>query len=94
MDIVWRQVALDGLEHARRYIAEHNPAAADRILEAILAAVGCLADMPNMGRPGRVDGTRELVVVGTPYLVAYTVISDVLHIIALQHGAQEWPSQF
>jgi toxin ParE1/3/4 len=94
MDIVWREVALDGLEQAHRYIAEHNPAAADRIFEAILAAVGRLADMPNMGRPGRVDGTRELVVVGTPYLVAYTVISDMLHIIAVQHGAQEWPAQF
>ena len=94
MDIVWREVALDGLEQARRYIAEHNPSAADRIFEAILAAVRRLADMPNMGRPGRVDGTRELVVVGTPYLVAYTVVADRLHIITVQHGAQEWPERF
>jgi toxin ParE1/3/4 len=94
MDIVWREVALDGLEQARRYIAEHNPSAADRIFEAILAAVRRLGDTPNMGRPGRVDGTRELVVVGTPYLVAYAVIGDRLHIIAVQHGAQEWPERF
>jgi addiction module RelE/StbE family toxin len=94
MDVVWREVAIDSMEHARRYIAEHNPSAADRIFETILAAVARLADMPNMGRPGRVDGTRELVVVGTPNLVAYTVIGDVLHIIAVQHGAQEWPERF
>jgi toxin ParE1/3/4 len=94
MDIIWREVALDGLERARRYIAEHNPSAADRIFEAMLTAVRRLADTPNMGRPGRVDGTRELVVTGTPYLVAYAVISDRLHIIAVQQGAQEWPQWF
>jgi addiction module RelE/StbE family toxin len=94
MEIVWREVALDGLEQARRYISEHNPSAAERIFEAILTAVRRLAEMPNMGRPGRVDGTRELVFVGTPYVVAYAVIRDRLHIIAVQHGAQEWPQRF
>ncbi|MGH7123410.1 MAG: type II toxin-antitoxin system RelE/ParE family toxin [Stellaceae bacterium] len=94
MEIIWRDVALGGLERAHRYIADHDPAAAERIFEAILAAVQRLPKMPNMGRPGRVDGTRELVVVGTPYLVVYSVIDNVLHIIAVQHGAREWPRRF
>ena len=94
MEIVWRQVALKGLENARDYIAEHNPSAADRIFRAILTAVRQLSDMPNMGRPGRVEGTRELVVVGTPYLVAYAVIEGQLNVLAVQHGAQEWPQRF
>jgi toxin ParE1/3/4 len=94
MEIVWRQVALIGLEHARDYIAEQNPSAAQHILEAILAAVERLAEIPNMGRPGRVEGTRELVVVGTPYVVAYTVFNNRLNILAVQHGAQEWPLRF
>ncbi|MGO8865390.1 MAG: type II toxin-antitoxin system RelE/ParE family toxin [Alphaproteobacteria bacterium] len=58
MEIIWREVALNGLEEARRYIAEHNPSAADRIFEAILSSVKRLADMPKIGRLGRVSGTR------------------------------------
>ena len=51
MDIVWREVAIDGLERARSYIAQHNPAAAERIWQTIIAAVGRLTDRPNLGRP-------------------------------------------
>ncbi len=94
MEIVWRQVALDSLERARSYIAEDNPAAAQRFYRRILSAVRNLADMPAMGRPGRVEGTRELVVSGTPYIVAYTVLDEQIDIIAVQHGAQKWPDRF
>ena len=62
MDIVWREVAIDGLERARSYIAQHNPTAAERIRQTIITGVGRLADHPNLGRSGRVEGTRELVV--------------------------------
>jgi toxin ParE1/3/4 len=50
--------------------------------------------MPNMGRPGRVEDTRELVVAGTPYVVAYTVLDNQVAIIAVQHSAQKWPDRF
>jgi len=93
MEIVWRQVALQGLENARRYIAERNPGAAKRIFEAIVSAVRRLADTPNVGGPGRIDGTRELVVGGTPYVV-YAVVDRRINILAVQHGAQEWPVEF
>jgi toxin ParE1/3/4 len=66
MEIVWREVALDSLQRVRAYIARDNPGAAERVRERILSAVRNLADMPNMGRPGRVEDTRELVVSGTP----------------------------
>jgi toxin ParE1/3/4 len=94
MEVVWRQVALNSLERARAYIAQDNPAAAERVREQILNAVRDLADMPNMGRPGRVEGTRELVVAGTPYIVAYTVLDNQVAIIAVQHSAQKWPDRF
>jgi toxin ParE1/3/4 len=70
MDIVWRRMALDDLESVRRYIAEENPRAAARVHAAILTSVGRLANYPSLGRPGRVDGTRELVVPRTLYIVA------------------------
>jgi len=94
MEIIWREVALDSLERARAYIAPDNPAAAARVRERILRAVRNLADMPNMGRPGRVEDTRELIVSGTPYIVAYTVLDNQVIILAVQHGTQEWPDRF
>jgi toxin ParE1/3/4 len=94
MEIVWREVALDSLQRVPAYIARDNPDAAERVRERILGAVRNLADMPNMGRPGRVEDTRELVVSGTPYIVAYTVLDDQVVIIAVQHSAQRWPDRF
>ena len=94
MEIVWREVALDSLQRVRAYIARDNPGAAERVRERILSAVRNLADMPNMGRPGRVEDTRELVVSDTPYIVAYTVLDDQVVIIAVQHSAQKWPDRF
>jgi toxin ParE1/3/4 len=94
MEIVWREVALNSLERARAYIAQDNPAAAARVHERILSAVRNLADIPNMGRPGRIEDTRELVVAGTPYIVAYTVLDNQVSIIAVQHSAQKWPERF
>ena len=83
MDIVRRRMALDDLEAARRYIAEHNPRAAARVHAAIVISVGRLADHPGLGRPGRVHGTRELVVPRTPYIVAYTVIETQVMILSV-----------
>jgi addiction module RelE/StbE family toxin len=94
VEIVWQAVALDSLERVRSYIAEDNPAAAHRIRERILGAVRGLADLPNVGRPGRVAGTRELIVSGTPYIVAYTVFAHQIVILAVPHGAQKWPPRF
>ena len=94
MEIVWREVALNSLERARAYIAQDNPAAAARVHERILSAVRNLADLPNIGRPGRIEDTRELVVARTPYIVAYTVLDNQVSIIAVQHSAQKWPERF
>jgi addiction module RelE/StbE family toxin len=94
MEIVWRPMALDDLESARRYIAEHNPRAAARVLVAILASVGRLANHPEFGRLGRVAGTRELVVPRTPYIVAYAVVDDEVMILSVMHSARRWPDRF
>jgi addiction module RelE/StbE family toxin len=81
------------LRAARRYIARDNPAAAKQIASRIRAAVKHLADHPEMGRPGRIVGTRELVVPKTPYIVAYRVRGEVIEILSVMHGAQEWPQE-
>jgi addiction module RelE/StbE family toxin len=75
----------------REYIAADNSEAARRVSRRIRDAVRKLARYPHIGRPGRVPGTRELVIPGTPYVVPYIVHRDQLAILTVLHGAQEWP---
>ena len=76
------------LEDIRERIAADNPAAAARMIERIRAAVEMLAASPAIGRPGRVAGTRELIISGTPYIVPYRVEGDAVQIITVLHSAQ------
>jgi toxin ParE1/3/4 len=91
--IVWSPRAIEHLAHLRAYIARDNPKAASRIAGTLLEAVERLAELPNLGRPGRVAGTRELVVPGTPYVIPYRLRGDRLEVIAVFHGRQKWPKR-
>jgi addiction module RelE/StbE family toxin len=94
MEIVWRRTALDDLESIRAFIAHDNPAAAVRVHAAIRKAVDPLAELPHVGRPGRVDGTRELVLAGLPYVVVYRVADSQVRILAVIHASRQWPASF
>ena len=94
MEIVWRSIALEDLEEVRRYIVQDNPQAADRVRNSILAAVERLAELPHLGKPGRVAGTRERIIPDTPYIAAYTVIDGHVEILSVLHGARRWPEHF
>jgi toxin ParE1/3/4 len=89
--IAWSEPAIPDLASARAYIARGNPPAADKQLERVLAAVAGLLQFPEIGRPGRRTGTRELVVGRTPYIVAYRLRRDVIEILRVLHGRQRWP---
>lgn len=93
MTIVWSPRAIEHLTHLRTFIARDNPTAANRIGGTLLAAVERLAKLPNLGRPGRVAGTRELVVPGTPYVIPYRLRSDRLEVVAVFHARQKWPKR-
>jgi toxin ParE1/3/4 len=90
----WLRVALANLEAEADYIAEDNPAAAGRLVQRIFRAVDLLAKNPSMGRPGRVSGTRELVVADTPYIVPYRVRANAVEILRVFHAARKWPTSF
>ena len=94
MTLIWSPTALADLKHIRTYIAEHNPAAANEIVETVRAAVHRLEQFPFVGRVGRVSDTRELVIAGTPYVVPYRVRGTGIEIVAVMHGAQQWPDVF
>jgi toxin ParE1/3/4 len=92
--VKWLQVALANLEAAADYIAEDNPAAAGRFVQEIFRATDLLARNPAMGRPGRVPGTRELVIPNTPYIVPYRVRASAIEILRVFHAARKWPTHF
>ena len=93
--IEWTEQATRQLDQAHDYIALSNSEeAAARITTHILASVQQLATFPMSGRPGRVPGTRELVISNTPFIAAYTIENDRIVILAIYHGAQQWPEAF
>jgi toxin ParE1/3/4 len=94
VEVKWTKRASDQLASAYAYVLEDNPAAAGRQAEIVVGAVERLSDFPEIGRPGRVAGTRELVIQGTPYIVAYRVRGSSVRILALLHGARRWPTRF
>jgi addiction module RelE/StbE family toxin len=76
------------------YITADDPAAARTLLERIRSCIAGLKDAPHLGRPGRVPGTRELIIAGTPYIIPYQVSGDQLQILRVHHGARQWPARF
>jgi toxin ParE1/3/4 len=89
--IEWLPEAARNLTAQLDWIAERDPWAAIGTGDAAHAAVGRLADHPAIGRPGRVVGTRELSVVGTPYCVVYRIDRTAVLVLRVLHGAQRWP---
>jgi len=90
--LIWRESALRDLERAMAYIAERNPIAAVSQLAEIERQVQRLTAHPRSGRVGRMQGTCELVVTRTPFVVVYTV-RDTVDLIRVLHGAQQWPKK-
>lgn len=73
------------------YIAQENPIAAIRLDEEIETQTESLAQNPEIGREGRVAGTRELVIARTPFLAVYRIVPDQIQILNLLHQSQQWP---
>jgi toxin ParE1/3/4 len=93
--IEWTEQATRQLDQAYDYIALSNSeAVAARITMQIVTSVQQLAAFPMSGRSGRVPGTRELIISNTPFVAAYSVDHDCIVILAVYHGAQEWPEVF
>jgi toxin ParE1/3/4 len=90
----WLRGARANLIAVSEYIANDNPDAAARTVAAIVNAVETLEHFPALGRPGRISGTRELVVSGTPYIVPYRVRGEDVQLIRVFHAARKWPSRF
>jgi addiction module RelE/StbE family toxin len=90
----WTLPAVEQLREIFDYIADDNPAAAEQMVERIRLSIRQSTRMPYAGRIGRVGGPREAIVPGTAYIVAYRILEDAIHVLAILHGAQQWPESF
>ena len=93
MRVRWLRTALANLNDEASYIATKDPVAARLVVSRILAAVLNLGDQPGLGRPGRVPGTRELVVSRTRYIIPYRVRGDTVQILRVFHTSRRLPER-
>jgi toxin ParE1/3/4 len=91
MILEWSVFAIADREAIFDYIEADSPQSDVSVDDRIQTSVENLKQFPEMGRSGRVEGTRELVVSNTPYITAYRIVGDTLRILRLLHGAQQWP---
>ncbi len=91
MKIKWLRKALKNLETIHEYISALNREAAKQTVAKIRIGIDKLAEFPQMGRPGRVKGTRELIIGNTPYIVIYRVKQNNIEILRILHSARKFP---
>jgi toxin ParE1/3/4 len=94
MRVRWLRRARQNLDEEASYIAVDDPAAARAVVARVLGAVATLAQHPDLGRPGRVPGTRELVVPRTHYLVPYRVRGRSVEVLRVFHTSRRLPARW
>lgn len=91
--VKWLQLTLLDLDEVEAYIARDNPVVAAGQVLTIIRTVSLLREQQGLGRSGRVPGTKELVVPGTPYIVPYRVKNVIVEILRVYHAARKWPQR-
>jgi toxin ParE1/3/4 len=94
MEVVWLDDATKDLKEIGRFISKENATAAYDVLAKIKASIDSLELNPELGRVGRVNKTRELVIAGLPYIVPYSIHKKQIRILAIMHSAKKWPDDF
>ncbi len=93
MQLEWSIFAQADREAIFDYIETDSPQAAIIVDDRIREQVEALMNFPEMGRLGRVDGTRELVIQRTPYIAVYRIAGNTVRVLRVLHGAQMWPEE-
>lgn len=89
MQIRWLAQAIENLDNAATWIAKDNRHAAEDFVTAVQKTVLLIAQVPSAGKVGRVLGTREMIVLGYPYIIPYRVVGDELQILRVFHVRQQ-----
>jgi toxin ParE1/3/4 len=91
MELRWTEEAAIDLDRIADYLLEHAPSRAHDLITRVYDAPTTLLTFPHRGRPGRRAGTREFVLAPLPYVLVYVVKDDVVFVVRILHGAQQWP---
>ena len=92
MRVRWTEAAVRDLTAICDYIQTHSSVeSARKVALRIYESLNSLLQFPNMGRRGKKNGTRELVIRGIPFLAIYRVSEEVVEVVRILHGAQRWP---
>ena len=92
MRIRWLRLALSDLDEIAEYISKTNTSASRKIIKTLWNNAQSLVKHPNIGRQGRVHGTRELIISGTNYIIPYRVIDEEIQILRVLHASRKWPT--
>lgn len=87
---LWKPTAIVDHKRIIQYIAKDNPRAAIEMGDMLMQKAEELDRHPTLGRVGRVNGTRELVV-HPNYLLIYRIVDKVPEVLRIKHAAQQWP---
>jgi addiction module RelE/StbE family toxin len=93
MQVKWLRTAAKNLEDETNYLEEENPKVAKEFFVKVISTVNQLAKFPELGRVGRVFGTRELVIIGYPYIVPYRVNNNKIEVLRVFHTSRQWPKK-
>ena len=93
MQVKWLRRALENLDDEAAYLAKDSPRVAGEFVVHMRNTAAMLAEHPDMGRPGRISGTRELVVTRFSYILPYRVRGGTVEILRVFHTARQWPKR-
>lgn len=92
VQVLRTESAESDLDAIASYYGDMNSVAALHLLDRIAEVETTLSDYPYIGHVGRVADTREVVVTGTPFVLIYTLRADLLIVLRIVHGRQQWPA--
>ena len=93
MKLRWTRAARNDRDRIYAYIEIEQPEAALRLDDRFSERASQLAAFPQLGRTGRVPGTRELSIAGSSYLLVYRVEGDLIWVVRVIHTSQAWPEE-
>lgn len=91
MKLRYTRLAHDDLVSLFAFIAKDDALAAQKVSRDIRAGIDRLIQFPSYGRAGGVEGTRQFVVAGAPYIVVYEIEDETITILRIYHAAQDRP---
>jgi toxin ParE1/3/4 len=91
MRIRWTPPAVTDLQDISDYLKEHHPQYRQPTMRKLYDRIRSLKNTPYLGRPGRIEGTRELLFPPMPYVAVYRVHEQSIEVWRIYHTAQQRP---